>query len=372
MKTAISTEAQERLRRFASALIDQSKAQPIIPPNEPREGFWFGAGNLVASPDGALYLVGRYRNFGDSRTGLGSGTRGLELAVFRSADRGRSFEKVLSFSKPDLNVGEREVVSIEGAKLHFFAGGVELFLSTEKSGIPYPSPYESFHKPGTGVWTIDRLTAPSVAELAGLSPETILSSADPRWLHVKDPVIYDAANGDTVLYFCTHPFSWSSANTGLAIRPKGETRFGEPDFAPFPRGFTWDVAATRLTGLCRVPQVGAFAGTPALCLAFYDGAESLRKYEEHPSAVKRPRGYSCEEIGGAAFLEEGRFASIERLSIALPLFVSPHGTGCSRYVDVYEDEAGYLATWQQSQPDRSQPLVMNRVGREEAEALLSG
>jgi hypothetical protein len=195
---------------------------------------------------------------------------------------------------------------------------------------------------------------------------------DPQWLHVKDPVVYDAANGDTVLYFCTHPFSWSSANTGLALRPKGEHRFGEPDFAPFPRGFTWDVAATRLTGLCRVPQVGEFARLPAICLAFYDGAESLRKYEEHPTAVKRPRGYSCEEIGGVGFLQEGHFASIDRLSVDLPLFVSPNGTGCSRYVDIYEDDSGFLATWQQSQSDLSKPLVMNRLGRAEAEAILAG
>lgn len=371
MKAAITPDIRERMTRFASALVDQTRATPIIPPNEPREGFWFGGGNFVAGSDGAHYVVGRYRNFGDSRTGLGAGTRGLELAVFRSPDRGGSFEKVLSFSKPDLNVGELEVVSIEGAKLHFSETGVELFVSTEKSGIPYPDRYRSFHKPGTGVWTIDRVSAPSVDGLAGATPETIVQCRDPRWLHVKDPVVYDAANGDTVLYFCTHPFSWSSGNTGLAVRPKGEHHFGEPDFYPFPRGFTWDVAATRLTGLCRVPQIGPFRDLPPLCLAFYDGAESLRKYEEHPNAVKRPRGYSCEELGGAAFLQEGHFASIARLSVDLPLFISPNGTGSSRYVDVYEDEAGFIATWEQSQPDLSQPLVMNRLSRADAERILA-
>ncbi|MEZ4672803.1 MAG: hypothetical protein R2932_00990 [Caldilineaceae bacterium] len=45
--------------------------------------------------------------------------------------------------------------------------------------------------------------------------------------------------------------------------------------------------------------------------------------------------------------------SIERLSILQPLFVSPHGLGTSRYVDVLTTEAGYFVTWQQSQPDRS-------------------
>ena len=54
-----------------------------------------------------------------------------------------------------------------------------------------------------------------------------------------------------------------------------------------------------------------------------------------------------------------------------PLFVSPHGTGCSRYVDVLQTADGFYATWEQSQPDRSQPLVMNRLSREEAEAILA-
>ncbi|HUX22053.1 MAG TPA: exo-alpha-sialidase [Spirochaetia bacterium] len=372
MSTAIDQDTRTRLTSLAEALVDQGRATPIIPANEPREGFWFGAGNLSTGPDGALYLVGRYRNFGDSRTGLGSGTRGLELAIFRSVDGARSFSKLLSFSKPDLNARDLEVVSIEGAKLHFTPGGVELFVSTEKSGIPYPEKYRSFHKPGTGVWTIDRIAAASVLELAGKEPETILRCADPRWLHVKDPVIYDAKNGDTVLYFCTHPFNWSSGNTALAVRPKGAVDFGAPSFSPFPRGFTWDVAASRVTGLCPVPRVGSLARGPERCLVFYDGAESMRKYDEHPMAVKRPRGYSCEEIGGAACLEEGQFDSIERLSTDLPLFISPNGTGCSRYVDVFARENEYLVTWQQSQPDGSQPLVLNRVSRAEAQAILAG
>ena len=50
-------------------------------------GFWFGGGNMVQDHDGTLWLVGRYRNHGDSRTGLGAGERGLELALFRSDDR---------------------------------------------------------------------------------------------------------------------------------------------------------------------------------------------------------------------------------------------------------------------------------------------
>jgi hypothetical protein len=365
----LSGEMRSRLMRFAAALVDQDAARILVSPQQSSEGFWFGAGNLVAAPSGELFLVGRYRNPGDSRTGLGEGERGLELAVFQSTDSGRSFSKTVSFTKSDLNVGRHEVVSIEGAKLRFDDEGVELFLSTEKSGIGYPPALESFHKPGTGVWTIDHIRAPSVEELQGKKPVTIMQGADPQWLHVKDPVVFDAANGDTVLYFCTHPFNWSSANSAIAVRKRGQSIFSEPDFRFFPRGFTWDVAISRITGLCRVPTVGATTPTGAI-LVFYDGGESLRKYEEHPAAVQRPRGYSCEELGGLALITRENYHSIERLSIELPVFVSPHGTGCSRYVSVLETEAGYCATWQQSQPDRSQPLVMSFLFRADAIRIL--
>ncbi len=367
----LSAEVRARLMRFAHALVDQRKARILISPYEPREGFWFGAGNLVAGPDGAWYLVGRYRNEGDSRSGLGKGARGLELAVFRSTDRGVSFSKVLSFAKQDLAAGGREVVSVEGAKLRFHEGGVELYVSTEKNGIGYPPGLESYLKPGTGVWTIDLLEAPSVGELEGQSPRTIVEGSDPRWLHAKDPVVFDTAGGDTLLYFCTHPFNWSSSNAALAVRRRGARAFSAPDHGFFPRGYTWDVAITRITGLCRVPAAGS-AVPRGTTLLFYDGGESLRKHEEHAAAVRRPRGYSCEELGGVALMVEPRYDEVERLSVALPAFVSPHGTGCSRYVSVLETPEGWLATWQQSQPDLSQPLVGSFLSRDDALRVLGG
>jgi hypothetical protein len=365
-----STDLRAALSRFAHALVDQRKARILVPPYEPRDGFWFGAGNVVEGPDGAWYLVGRYRNEGDSRTGLGKGARGLELAIFRSTDTGASFSKVLSFSKQDLTAGEREVVSIEGAKLRFHERGVELYVSTEKAGIGYPPGLESYLKPGTGVWTIDLLEAPDVGGLKGRAPRTIVQGTDPQWLHVKDPVVFDAAGGDTLLYFCTHPFNWSSSNAALAVRKRGQKAFAAPDFGFFPRGYTWDVAISRISGLCRVPAVGDVPR--GMALVFYDGGESIRPLPEHGAAVRRPRGYSCEELGGLALVVEPRCDEVERLSLALPAFVSPHGTGCSRYVSVLETEEGYLATWQQSQPDLSQPLVAGFLSRDAAERILRG
>ncbi len=361
---------EAKLTDLALALVDQRKARVAIPPQQSSTGFWFGGGNLVEDAEGRLYLVGRYRNFGDSRTGLGAGERGLELAIFRSEDRGTSWQKQISFSKPDLNVGDRSVLSIEGSSLYLTDQGVELFVSTEKAGIEYPAEFRSFLKPGTGVWTIERLHASSLDGLKSAAIETVLESADPAVLHAKDPAVYTAANGDLVLLYCTHPYCWSSSNTAYARRKRGSDQLSESCFDFFPRGFAWDIAITRGTCICDVPKVGAFADRQ-VSLLFYDGGEALRNLDEHERAVKRARGYSCEEIGGVAYFLNGDMSRIYRLSRNKPFFISPYGTGCSRYVDVLATRDGLYVTWQQSQDDLSQPLVLNYLSNDEVRVILS-
>ena len=366
----LSAELESRLELLARALVDQSRARPIVPAQQQSTGFWFGGGNMVQTPDGHLHVVGRYRNHGDSRTGVAAGERGLELAIFESADSGASWSKSVSWSKSDLDVAGRPVLSIEGSSLHLTDDGVELFVSTEKDGIGHPSPFEDYLKPGTGVWTIERLAARSVAGLKDSPLLTVAECHDPQWLHIKDPFVYDRSNGQFALLFCSHPFSWSSSNTGYALREATGGEFGELTLDFFPRGTTWDVAMTRGTCIIDVPRIGAFAGMDT-SLVFYDGGESLRNLDEHNSAVKRPRGYSCEELGCVAYIQNGELNRVNRLSKYLPFFVSPYGTGCSRYVDVLKTDNGLIATWQQSQNDLSQPLVMNSLSNEEVSRLLS-
>ncbi|MCR9116510.1 MAG: exo-alpha-sialidase [bacterium] len=360
---------EDRLGAFARALVNQKAARVIVPANEPSSGFWFGGGNMVQSADGDLWLVGRYRNFGDSRTGLYAGDRGLELAIFRSTDRGKTFEKAVSFSKSELNVGDQEVLSIEGACLAMTDSGVELFVSTEKTNRGYPSPWESHLKPGTGVWTIDHLQADSVAGLTESAVRTVISSDAPESIHVKDPFFVQSKDALT-LFYCTHPFAWSSSNTAYAVRPTGSEDFEPVVEGFFTRGAVWDVAMTRGTCIVDVPRVGPLADE-SIKLMFYDGGECLRNHDEHAAAVKRFRGYSCEEIGGVAYTK-GDWNQMKRLSRYQPWFVSPFGTGCSRYVDVCETADGYYTTWQQSQDDLSQPLVMTFLSRNDAEFILKG
>ena len=361
---------EEKLRAFASALINQENARVIVPPKEHAPGFWFGGGKIIQGTKGELYLSGRYRNFGDSREGLAKGERGLELAVFKSTDRGRNFEKILSFSKKDLSRFEK-VYSIEGTALHQRENGdVELYISTEKA-IPYPEEIKDFLKPGTGVWSIDCIRASSVEELDPVNLVPVLKSEDPVNLHIKDPFIYRKNNGDTLLYFCSHPFGWSSSNTGYAVRTQGADEYGRVFHNVIPKGQTWDVSMARATSFLDIRGIGAFDEDSCITMVFYDSAECLRNHQEHAKAKSRPRGYSCEELGGCGYYENGDFERFHRLSRLFPMFVSPKGTGCSRYVSVLECEDGFYAVWQQSQADSSQPTVMNFLSRDKAEQILS-
>jgi len=131
---------QDRLAALLAALIDQQAARVLVDPQRRATGFWFGGGNTVQDTDGALWVCGRYRNFGDSRTGLAAGERGLECALFTSRDGGETFQKAKSWSKADLSYPGHEVLSIEGTALHRRTDGTwELFISTETRGSRRPS-----------------------------------------------------------------------------------------------------------------------------------------------------------------------------------------------------------------------------------------
>ena len=368
-----SQKQQQALSRLAHALIDQKQARVLIPPNKPQDGFWFGGGDLAQDTHGVLWLVGRYRNFGDSRTGLHAGERGLECALFRSDDGGTSFTKVRSWSKADLSYDGRDVLSIEGTSLHQLPDGTwELFVSSEKKQA-YPADITDFQKPGTGVWSLDRMTgaAPDTLDAETLQP--VLSEQPPaEYLHVKDPVVYDAVDGSTHLIFCTHPFTWAASNSGLAVRQSTEQHFHVTQWQMVARGAAWDVAATRITGHLPVPAVGMFVDANPVTLYFYDGAESMRSLEANSKAVVRPRGYSCEEIAATLMAWRDNPATLERMAPLQPMFTSPYGSGSSRYIKTLVTSEGIWATWQQSQADHSQALAGRFLPMTKVKQLLGG
>jgi len=344
------------LLRLAISLIDQREARVLVPPLHPSSGFWFGGGNIARADDGSLLIVGRYRSAGDSRLGVSAGQRGLELAIFRAESVHGPWEKILTWSKEELNCGGKAVVSIEGASLLVHPDRVELFVSTEKD-VPYPPEVADYQKPGTGVWSIDVISAPALEKLKSAPVTELFTGRDLAHLHVKDPTAFHLPDGRTGMIYCNHPYTWSSSNSSLAIRPAGGSAFEHVTDEWLPRGPVWDISVTRITDRMPIPRVGVFKDTEPASLYFYCGAEALRQLDENPHAVRRPRGWSCEEIGGVAWGLDREFPKIQRLSVDGPLFTSPNGTGCSRYVSTLVLEDGILAAWQQSQKDLSQPLV---------------
>ena len=365
-----SSNLREKLCTLGLALVNQELAQVAVPPQNASDGYWFGGGNVIMDKDGSLLLCGRYRNYGDSRTGTGAGERGLEFAIFRSPDPFGNWEKIKSFTKSDLACNGLDVVSIEGGGLLRTEKGYELFISTEKDKS-YPEGFEGFQKPGTGVWSIDWLVTDRIENLNPSKLISILKTEDLATLHIKDPVPVPHPNSGTALLFCNHPFNWSSSNTGLATRESGTEKFISVTDSILQRGKAWDVACTRLTERLPLPRVGILKDLPALSLYFYDGAECLRQLDENPLAVTRTRGWSCEEIGGLAVGIDDEFPKLERLSVNFPLFTSTNGTGSSRYVSTVGTHDGILSAWQQSQNDRSQPLVTHFLAMEEVENILN-
>jgi hypothetical protein len=358
------SETFAKISAFSAALIDQHAARILVEPQDRSTGYWFGGGNTIQDSDGSFLICGRYRNYGDSRTGTGAGERGLELAIFRSDSLDGEFQKVKSFSKADLVCNGLEIVSIEGCALHKMADGtIELFISTEKFA-PYPAPFEDFLKPGAGVWSIDRIAAPTIDELDPSTIHEVIPFGPPEHLHCKDPVAKDLPNGDLALIYCNHPFTWSSSNTSLTIRKAGSDTYEHQTHNLMSHGPVWDIAATRVTDRLPLPQLNT-------AVYYYDSCESLRQLDENPTAVTRPRGFSCEEIGGIAAAPDSDTFALERVTVLAPAFISPYGTGCSRYIDTLVTDDGIFATWQQSQEDLSQPLVGHFLPNEKVDELLS-
>ena len=88
-----------QLKELALRLIDQRNANILIPPLANESGYWFGGGNIIQEEDGRILICGRYRNAGDSTTGVGAGERGLEFAIFAGEDPNSKFSKIISFLK---------------------------------------------------------------------------------------------------------------------------------------------------------------------------------------------------------------------------------------------------------------------------------
>ena len=108
-----------------------------------------------------------------------------------------------------------------------------------------------------------------------------------------------------------------------------------------------------------------------MTLGFYDGGECLRSHEGARPRLPPPARALLRGDRRADDFAGGDLEEPHRLSANEPLFVSPWGTGCSRYVTTLRAGDSIHAFWQQSQPDRSQPLVTHALSTADAARLLA-
>ena len=99
---SLDSAIKSKLIALGSAIVNQEKARVVVEPYERSTGFWFGGGNMIRDRSGRVLVVGRYRNRGDSRTGLRLGTRGLECVIWASPDGLNDYKLVRKWTKADL------------------------------------------------------------------------------------------------------------------------------------------------------------------------------------------------------------------------------------------------------------------------------
>lgn len=373
---------------LATAMVNQRQAKILIEAEQQSAGHWFGGGNVIQVNE-KVYVCGRFRNKGDSRYGITEGERGYAFAIYELEIHDKNNINVKLLHKwTKNNIFEalkqqnqlpdncKEVLSIEGTSLHYNKSKKiwEFYVSSEKL-LNYPETVKSFQKKNTGIWSIDKICASNIDHFSFLDNQyqiyPVLSSNDPMYLHMKDPVVFSFKNenGNDMngLFFSCAPFCWTSSFTGFAIQEqnKYKEKFSIVSNEFVPRGTCWDVACTRITSRCPIlPDSNQF-------FCFYDGAECVNKHVNSSYNW----GWSCEEVGGL-FIENyntgiPKSDCFSRISKLFPLFSSPFGTTSSRYVDAVWTSFGLIITWQQAQVNGSQPLVINILSLSEVNEILN-
>ena len=289
-------------------------------------GWWAGAPGAFIDPrDSAVYLTYRYR-----RPRGVAPDRGGETRLARSAD-GLAFEDVCALTKDQF-----DSPSIERCAIQRAPDGAWLW-------------YVSYVDGGTGCWRTDLLEAPR-PDAFDPATRTLLFDASPPGIEgVKDPwVLRVGPVWYMLLSYARSPDAHASDqqkhgtadiyNTGLtlsctalATSLDGRVWHWQGDVLSPRRPGAWDSYAARLT--CALPHAGGWLG-------FYDGsADVAGNYEERAGLA----------VGAGLF-------AWRSLTPDGPALVSPHASGCLRYIDSITDGARRLFYFEAARPDGSHDL----------------
>jgi hypothetical protein len=321
------------LKRFGVApLFAPEEGFTIIEPVGTGPGWWAGAPSAVYDEQAArFYLYYRIR-----RPRGVAPDRGGECYIGESRD-GRSFRTIWSATKDQF-----ETDSMERAALHKGLDGAwRLYLS--------------YVDPRSRKWRIDLMGA---ASPDGFDPKAARCVFDPDDLGlegIKDPYVLTlggryfmivsyatrggplSASQEDVLHATADAYNTGlvRSRTGLASSCDGRHFTWHGDILS-PGDSGWDAYCTRICSVVYLPPV--FTG-------LYDGAADVRgNYEER--------------TGIAVSMDMRHW---DRVSTAGPALVSPHASGCLRYVDAVQlpDRIHYY--YEYARPDGSHETRLNVV-----------
>ena len=282
------------------AALDWSAGTTVLEPATRMPGSWVGAPSAV----------------------LDAGTVHLAYRLRRPVGAGRGHANVIADWTPD-GLTEQAVIrreqhaadSLERPCLVRTADGWRLYISCAT--------------PGTRHWRVDLLTAPTIGQLPGATPVTVLPGDAST--AVKDPVIVVGEDGWHLWASC-HPLDDPDATDRMTTR-----------YATSADGVRWAWQGTALAGSAGWDaRGGRFAEVLQMAdgyLAFYDGRASAQEnWEERTGAA------TADSLAGPWQAVDG------------PVFVSPQGTGGLRYLSAVPDGNGVRLFYESARTDGSHEL----------------
>lgn len=300
---------------------DPTRGTVVAEPVGDGPGYWAGAPAVCRDLDtGDIYLYYRIR-----RPRNVEPERGGECRILRSED-GVHFEPVWSAVKSQFGSD-----SMERAALGRGPDGVwRLFLS--------------YVDPDTKKWRVDRMEADRPDSFDPTTTECLFDPDDLGVEGVKDPVLFhhdgahhmilsyatplsDVEGGDGAMHATADAYNTGLvvSRTGLATSGNGRDYDWQGDlFSPETDG--WDRWCRRIC--CVVPG-------PDGLTAYYDGAADVSEnYEERTGIAVGPD-----------------LRSLTSATPDGPCLVSPHATGCLRYMDALILDDRVLYYYELARPD---------------------
>ncbi|MBD3182056.1 hypothetical protein GF312_07180 [Candidatus Poribacteria bacterium] len=311
-------------------LFDPKEGITILEPPGEGKGYWIGAPGAIYDEEHKKFYIYYRRRKPREMDGEIEVGRGYECGISESTD-GINFTEIWTASKRhfgSISVERSAIVKIPKGKYRLY--------------ISYVSPEDN-------KWKIDMLEANSPGEFDPATRKPILDPNDCDCEGVKDPYIIIVGGLYYMLVsYATTPKAETeglhdtadifntgktSSNTGLALSSDGvDFKWMGDVLAPPGKG--WNAYASRVTCVLYVPPVFN---------VFYDGGADV--------------GENYEEKTGLAISFD--LMNYHHVTLDKPLLVSPHASGCLRYMDAIRLDGKIYYYYEYARPDGSHELRVN-------------